>query len=97
MKVAAAPESVPRPGARAALGIPEKDEEVHHRSACVPVLPCGPCHGLGGSLLLPNVFLPDLGMSLHILRQQVHAFLGAQVNHLDAMLAQPSDSALKVH
>lgn len=94
MKVAAAPESVPRPGARAALGIPEKDEEVHHAvclSSRVPV------PRLCGSLLLPNIFLPDFGMSFHILREQVHAFLGAQVNHLDAILAQPSDSALKVH
>src|SRR5206468_10130638 len=32
VKVAVAPESVPRAGARAALGIPEKDEEVHHRT-----------------------------------------------------------------
>jgi hypothetical protein len=38
VKVAAAPESVPRPGARAALGIPEKDEEVHGRRARASVM-----------------------------------------------------------
>src|SRR5207244_6610833 len=32
VKVAVGPERVPRARARAALGIPEKDEEVHHRT-----------------------------------------------------------------